>query len=192
MAPHFVHHVVWGGTLAEPNSQRCNMSGKITNDVLEGHLKCRYKGYLKTMREQGPPHPYEILMKESRERIRQAATARLLARHNGGEVSSGVPLTQDLLKGGLPLLLDAAFEDEDLSVRFDALLRVDGDSPLGGFHYQPVIFHEAEKATADLRMLLALLGVILCRIQGKEPATGVMIYGCGCQERKACPCGKAA
>ena len=51
----------------------------------------------------------------------------------------------------MPLLLDAVFKDEDLSVRFDALLRVDGDSPLGCFHYQPVIYHEAEKATANLR-----------------------------------------
>jgi hypothetical protein len=65
------------------------------------------------------------------------------------------------------------------------VLRVDGDSPLGGFHYQPVIFHEAERATADLRMLLALLSVILCGIQGKEPATGVLICGRGCQEKKA-------
>jgi predicted RecB family nuclease len=161
------------------------MSGKITGDVLESRLKCRYKGYLKMAREQGIPHDYEILMKESRERIRQAATTGLLARQDGDQVPIGLPLTVDLMKHGLPLLLDASFEDDDLSVRFDALLRVEGDSPLGGFHYQPVIFHEAEKATANLRMLLALYGVILCGIQGKEPATGILIYGCGCQERKA-------
>jgi predicted RecB family nuclease len=160
------------------------MATKITRDVLESYLHCKTKAHLKTAREQGLPHDYEILMKESRERIHQAATTRLLARHDGDKVSIGVPVTADLLKRGLPLLLDAAFEDEDLSVRFDALLRLDGDSPLGGFHYQPVIFHEAEKATADLRILLALLGVILSDIQGREPTTGVLIHGCGCQERK--------
>src|SRR5262249_22489872 len=94
-------------------------------------------------------------------------------------------LTADLLKRGLPLLLDIAFEDEDLSVRFAALLRVDGDSPLGGFHYVPVLFHEVEKATPDLRLLLGIHGVILCGVQGKEPATGILFHGCGCQERKA-------
>ena len=31
---------------------------------------------------------------------------------------------------GLPRLQDTAFEDDDLSVRFDALLRVDGASRL--------------------------------------------------------------
>src|SRR5262245_20715621 len=55
------------------------MSGKITCDVLESYLKCRYKGHLKTMGEKGLSHDYEILLKESREQIRQAATAKLLA-----------------------------------------------------------------------------------------------------------------
>jgi predicted RecB family nuclease len=160
------------------------MSGKITSDVLESYLKCRYKGHLKTMGEKGVSHDYEILMKESRERIRRAATARLLARHDGEEVPIRLPLTADLLKRGLPLLLDTSFEDEDLDVCFDALLRVNGDSRLGGFHYQPVIFNEAEKTAANLRMLLALHGVILCGIQGKEPATALLFHGCGCQERK--------
>jgi predicted RecB family nuclease len=160
------------------------MSGKITSDVLESRLKCRYKGHLKTVGEQGLPHDYEILMKESRERIGRAATPKLLARYDGDEIPSGLSLTADVLKRGLPLLLDATFEDEDLSVRFDALLRVNGASLLGGFHYQPVIFHEAEKATANLRMLLTLHGLILCGVQGKEPSAGILFHGRGCQERK--------
>jgi len=119
------------------------MSGKITDEVLKSCLKCRYKGYLKTAGEQGVPHDYEILMRESGERIRHAAAAKLPARQDGDEVPSGLLLTAETLKRGLPLLLDVSFEDEDLSVHFDALLRVDGESLLGGFYYQPVIFHEA-------------------------------------------------
>ena len=161
------------------------MSGKITNGVLESRPKCSYKAHLKTTDEQGLPHGYAILMIQSRERIRRTATAKLLARHGGADVSTGLPLTVNLLKRGLPLLLDAVFEDDDLSVHFDALVRVDGRSPLGGFHYQPVLFHAAEKATTNLRLLLALHGVILSGIQGQEPATGVLFHGCGCQERKA-------
>src|SRR5579859_1727404 len=160
------------------------MSEKITSDLLESHLKCRYKAHLKAAAERGLLHDYEILMKESRERIRQAATGKLLVRYDGGEVPSGLPLTADLLKRGLPLLLDAAFEDEVFCVRFDALLRVDSDSPLGAFHYQPVVFHDAEKVTGKHRMLLALHGVILSSVQGKEPTTGIIFHGRGCQERK--------
>ena len=39
-----------------------------------------------------------------------------------------------------------------MAVRFDALLRVDGESRLGAFHYLPVLFHEAEKPTLGLRV----------------------------------------
>jgi hypothetical protein len=82
------------------------MSGKITNHVLEARLKCKYKAPLLLASERGQLHDYELLMKESRERIRQAATTRLLARHSGQETPSGQPLDADLLKRGLPLLLD--------------------------------------------------------------------------------------
>ncbi len=77
------------------------MSGKITSDLLESYLKCRYKGHLKTMGEKGLSHDYEILMKETQARIRQTATARLLARHDGDEVPIRLFLTADLLKRGL-------------------------------------------------------------------------------------------
>jgi predicted RecB family nuclease len=161
------------------------MSGKITNDVLEARLRCRYKAHLEMVGERGEPHDHEVLMQESRERLRQAATAKLLARHAGQEVPTGLPLTADLLNRGLPLLLDAIFEDGDLSVRLDALVRVEGDSALGGFHYVPVLFHEAEKATAGLRLLLGLYGAILAGVQGNEPAIGILFHGQACQESRA-------
>src|SRR3954452_12711326 len=119
------------------------MPGKITGGILEAYLKCRFKAHLLLAGEHGQPHDYEILMRESRERVRSQATAKLLVRHAGREVPCGQPLTSELLLRGLPLLLDAVFADDDLCVRFDALLRVDGESKLGGFHYAPVLFHEA-------------------------------------------------
>src|SRR5262249_11986954 len=90
----------------------------------------------------------------------------------------------ELLGRGLPLLLDAAFEDDDLSVRFDALVRVDDRSRPGGFSYAPVLFHEAEKPSPNLRLLLAVQGLLLARVQGQDPAAGVLFHGAGCRERK--------
>jgi predicted RecB family nuclease len=155
------------------------MPRKITNDILEARLKCRYKVHLKTAGERGEPHDYELLLVESRGHVHAAARAKLLARHPGQEVPTGMPLTADLLKRGLPLLLDAAYEDDDLAVRFDALVRV-GESHL----YLPVLFHEVEKVTADLRLLLGLYGAILAGVQGKEPDAGILFHGRACQERK--------
>lgn len=155
------------------------MLSKLTNEVLEARLKCRYKAHLKMAGEQGSPHDYELLLIESRGQVRAAARAKLLARHAGQDVPTGVPLTADLLGKGLPLLLDTVYEDDDLCVRFDALLR-DGDSR----QYIPVIFSESEKTTADMRLLLGLYGAILAGVQGKEPASGILFHGLVCQERK--------
>jgi hypothetical protein len=93
------------------------MPGKITGDILEARLKCKYKAHLKLAGDQGEPHDYERLLKESREHVRACARHKRIARHPGQEVPSGLPLTADLLKRGLPLLLDVPFEDDDLSVR---------------------------------------------------------------------------
>ena len=160
------------------------MPSKISNDVLEARLPCRYKAHLKTCAERGEPHDYELLLVESRGHVRATARAKLLARHADQEAPTGVPLTANLLGKGSPLLLDATFEDDDLSVRLDALVRMDGNSVLGGFHYIPVLFHEAEKTTADLRLLLGLYGAILATVQDKEPAAAVLFHGRACQERK--------
>src|SRR5947209_6259255 len=149
------------------------MSGKLTNDVLESRLKCKYKAHLKMAGEQGQPHDYELMLKDSREHVHTAATAKLLARHLGQEIPQGLPLTAELLKRGLPLLLGTTFEDSDLSIRFDALLRMEGKSRLGGFHYAPVLFHEAGNPTPDLRVVLAAFAELLGPLQGKVPAAGI-------------------
>src|SRR5262245_30424269 len=102
------------------------MATKITRDVIESSLNGRYKGHLKLAGEQGSPSDYEQLMRESRERVRLAATAKLLAWHKEDEVLRGPSVTPAVLRRGVPLLLDATVEDEEFCLRFDALQRAAG------------------------------------------------------------------
>jgi len=147
-------------------------------------LNCRYKGHLKLAGEQGSPSDYEQLMRESREQVRLAATAKLLARHKEGEVLRGLTMTLAVLRRGVPLLLDATVEDEEFCIRLDALQRADGSSRLGNFHYMPVLFHEAERPARKLRALLELLGLVLGSIQGRPPSWGVLLYGRNCEVKR--------
>ncbi len=157
------------------------MATKITSDVLESHLNCKYKGYLNLAGEQGNLSDYERLMGETRERVRLAATAKLLVQHKEGEVLRGLTVTPAVLKRGAPLLLDSTVEDKEFGIRLDALQRVAGPSQLGDFHYVPVLFHEAEKPTRKPRALLALLGLVLATVQGREPRWGVLVHGQNCE-----------
>jgi predicted RecB family nuclease len=156
---------------------------KITREAVEAHLKCRLKAHLLMAGEHGHPHDYELMLKEAREHVRSAAVVKLLSRHGQG-APRGQPLTADLLRQGHALLLDAVLEDDDLSLRFDALVRVEGGSGLGDFHYLPVLFHEAERPKEEVRALLGIFGLLLGAVQGKEPAAGVLIHGRGCTGQK--------
>ena len=53
------------------------MPGKITNEVLQARLKCRQKAHLKMAGERGEPHDHELLLIESRDKVRAAARAKL-------------------------------------------------------------------------------------------------------------------
>src|ERR1051326_1899809 len=160
------------------------MAITITRDVLESYLKCRYKGHLKLAGERGVPADYELLLRETREQVRQRATDLLLTRHGYGEVLRGLSVTPTLLRRGASLLLDATVEGEGLSVCFDAIRRVEGWSKLGSYHYVPVLFHESERLGREQRSLLETLGLILGPVQGKVPGWGILIHGRNCEIRR--------
>jgi predicted RecB family nuclease len=153
------------------------MVTRITRDVIESYLNCKFKGYLKLAGELGKLSDYELLMKESGERVRLAATAQLLARHKEGEVLRGLTATPTVLGQSVPLLLDVTVEDGEFSVRLDALRRAAGPSRLGDFHYVPILFHETERPGRKPRALLELLGRVLGIVQGRVPGWGVLING---------------
>ena len=157
---------------------------KITREVLESHPKCRYKAHLKLAGEQGSRSDYDLLLGESRDRVRRAGMTNLLDRHKAGPVLQDLPLTQAVLRKGVPLLLNVTMEDDDLSICFEALLRVTGPSRLGDFHYIPVHFHETERPGREQRPLLELLGLLLGGLHGREPGWGILLHGRGCDVRR--------
>ena len=120
------------------------MPAKTTSEVLESYLKCQYKGYLQLAGARGNTSDYEILLKETRARVRVAAAANLV-RDQKCDVLQDVALTFEVLKRGVPLLLDATAEDEQMTIRFDGLRRSAGPSTLGDFHYIPILIHEDER-----------------------------------------------
>ena len=83
----------------------------------------------------------------------------------------------ETLRDGPPLLVDAVFESEVLSLRFDALKRVDGASKAGSYHYVPLVHQYGDKVGRQYKVLLALHGLVLSRVQGIRPAFGFIACG---------------
>jgi len=71
-----------------------------------------------------------------------------------------VPLTRSLLSVGYPLILEATFEDERLHLQFDGIMKVDGTSAIGPFHYAPILFY-----TGQTKHGLAVIAVAIQKQQ---------------------------
>jgi hypothetical protein len=99
---------------------------KITREVLEGYLSCKYKGHLKLAGQAGTPSDYEAMMSAAKAGSREVALAKLVTRFGQGDTCRGGPVTAAKLKQGAPLLADIDLEGEGLSLRLDALKRADG------------------------------------------------------------------
>src|SRR6516225_3797556 len=119
------------------------MATKITSDVLESYLHCKVKGHLKLAGQQGTKGDFETMLTELRAEVRFKAIEAIIARHPGDQVARNIPLTTAGLKRGPQYILDGTFEDEALALHLDGLKRTEGESKLGDFHYQPVLFHES-------------------------------------------------
>ena len=100
------------------------MATKITREVIESYLNCKYKGHLKLTGESGTTSDYEAMTTAARASSREQALTRLAARFGEGAAGRGAAITAALLSQGAPFLLDASLEDDGLSLRLDALKRM--------------------------------------------------------------------
>jgi len=76
------------------------VTAKITRDVLESYLHCKYKGHLKLTGQQGTKSDYETLLTEMRAEVRLAAIDKILAHHPAEEIPRNIPLTASALRQG--------------------------------------------------------------------------------------------
>jgi predicted RecB family nuclease len=150
---------------------------KITNEILEDYLNCKTKGHLKLAGESGTRSDYETMTTAASQVSRAAALAKLVSRFSEGDACRGLPVTAATLKQGSPLLADAILEDDSMSLRLDALKRVDGASNLGDYHYLPVLHVHGEKVGRQQKVLLAVLALSLANVQGLRPAVGLVARG---------------
>jgi predicted RecB family nuclease len=154
-----------------------SMATRITRDIIESYLSCKYKGHLKLAGESSIKSDYEAMTTAARQASREAAVANLVSRFGEGEACPGVPVTAATLKKGAPMLADATLEDEAVSLRIDALKKADGASKLGDHHYVPVLHNHGEKVGRREKLLQAVLGLALAHVQGLRPAVGLVARG---------------
>jgi predicted RecB family nuclease len=153
------------------------MATKITRDIIESYLNCKHKGHLKLAEERGTQSDYETMTMAVTASLREEAVAKLVVRFGESDAGRDMAATAATLKQGKTLLANVELKDESLSLRFDALKRADGPSKVGDHHYLPVLHHHGDKVGRLQKVLLALHGLVLARVQGRRPDVGLVVRG---------------
>jgi hypothetical protein len=83
------------------------MTTKITKEILEAYLNCKFKAHLKLMGQQGTRSDYEGLLAEFRQEVRTTFVNEILARHPGSEVVRDISLSAAALRGRPSFVIDA-------------------------------------------------------------------------------------
>ena len=157
------------------------MLTKITRDIIESYLSCKHKGHLRLAEQQGVRSNYEVLLAESRDKVKWRAIEKLLARHQGEEVERDLVLSPAALRRGAALILNATLEDDRVRLVFDGLIRLPGPSKYRDYHYLPVLFYEGRRIRKQQRTLLDVYGLFLSRLQGRAPGSGIIWHGEKCR-----------
>jgi hypothetical protein len=89
----------------------------MTRDILESHLYCKYKAYLKIIGQQGTKSDYETMLTQLRAQVRLAAIDKIFARCPENDVLQNGTLTTFLLKQGRLFLLDAVLANDLVSLQ---------------------------------------------------------------------------
>jgi len=159
-------------------------NSKITQDILENYVFCKSKGYLQWTGEHGTPSDYAMFRMQSRGEVRRKAMAKMLAQSHKDQVVQGILLTTAVLRHGPLFVLEARVEDGPFCLTLDGLKQVPGVSTLGAFHYLPMLCSEGRQIRREQRLLLALFGLLLSRLQGRIPDSGIIWHGQACQATK--------
>jgi predicted RecB family nuclease len=153
------------------------MAGRITDNLIDALQRCRLKAYLQLHGEEGTQSDYEKLMIEQRANAQRKAIEKIRREYDETELARDLTLTTPNLRKGATFILGARMDDDRHAVFFDALRKTDGHSRLGDFQYQPVTFCAARRFRASDRQQLAARAILLGRVQGVLPSSGVVYLG---------------
>jgi predicted RecB family nuclease len=148
---------------------------KLNMAIVEDYLNCKYKAHLSLhgQADSAPGEPEES--PGDRGAFLAAAKSALLSHLGEAAAPSGAQFGIISATAPPPILLDTIAEVGQNSFQFQGLIRVEGDSGLGPFHYVPVVFSERDSVNG--KYALALAATFLGQVQGRVPAKGVAVYG---------------
>lgn len=132
-----------------------------------------------------PPDPAAALLLRSGIQYEARIAAELgyveVATEGGNERAAAT--TRELMRSGVPGIVQGVLRDGRFLARPDLLERADGRSALGAWHYVPGDIKSALVARTDAALQIAFAGRLLETVQAVRPDHGFVVLGDGRRER---------
>ncbi|MFA6100052.1 MAG: TM0106 family RecB-like putative nuclease [Patescibacteria group bacterium] len=132
---------------------------KLKRDLTEGE---------KQRLEDGLAHEVEVI----KELFKDEQVVEAIVTH---DVEADCHATLELMKQGVPLIYQGTLTNEDWTGRPDLLRRVEGQSELGDWYYEPVDIKSSHSLEKYHRLQLMFYAVLLETLQGKFPPFGYIL-----------------
>jgi predicted RecB family nuclease len=143
----------------------------ITSDVVVASTQCPRKAYLLLFSpDKGIPHEYTAILAQQRGEHQERYIEGLKQTH-----ADVHPYTVEHLRTGRGVLLHARLQADGLEADCGVLRRVEGLSPGGIPHYEPIIFAGTISITTEQKLALSFVAYMLERLQHTWPAAGKII-----------------
>ena len=149
----------------------------VSNEFFDALLRCPYKSYLIVRGNVGKTTEYSALSRTLEDDYRAAAQQTLLIRAKQ-TTNEGRQIRQlSDLRHGHDVVLNLSVSHDRLSSQVDAVIKADGRSELGEFHYGPLLCCRHIHIAKNQKYALAYRALVLGKVQGRMPEYGHVIYG---------------
>lgn len=143
----------------------------ITSEVVVAYSKCSRKAFLLLCSDdQGITHEYVSLLEEQALRNRVKYQHRIEQEHPGVCVGNSA-----FLSDGVDVLLGFSLRFRDLAADCDVLMKVQRDSSLGSYSYEPTIIVGTHKVTKEHKLTVLFIGYLLGKLQNQLPVAGTIV-----------------
>ena len=147
---------------------------KLTLDLMDAFVRCRYKAFLKCTGQAGFHTDYELLENRQADVYQEKAIRRLAERFSPREVTHGPLSLEDALKGRRRLIVNVSSMDEHGSITIPAIERLASGRQQD---YAVLMFSPGNKVTRPTKFLAALLGTALRTWTGLPVSCAKVVFG---------------
>lgn len=96
-----------------------------------------------------------------------------------GDFVAGAEATRQLMQSGHPLIYQGVLKDDRFIGIPDLLVRRDGESAFGAWHYEPTDIKTSKKIQKDQELQVCFYAMLLEKLQGRRPDNATIVLSSG-------------